>query len=88
MTWSRVSPVACPQSRAHTVGFRDSLVGHCPSREKYLENFSKIWVFRFLATYIGDLFAGESSSREGYIEIFVAPFATSSRVELSVSKNT
>ena len=87
-TWSRVSLVACPQSWAHTVGFRNSLAGHCPSSEKYLENFSKICVFRFLATQTGDLFAGESSSCEGYTDIFVALFVTSSRVELSIAKNT
>ena len=40
-TWSRVNPVACPQSRAHTVSFRDSLASQCPSHKKYLENFSK-----------------------------------------------
>ena len=87
-TWSQVSPVALPQSRAHTVGFRNSLASHCPSHEKYLEIFSKIWVFRFLVTQIGDLFTGESSNHKGYTEIFATPFATSSRVELSVVKNT
>ena len=87
-TWSRISPVAYPQLWAYTVGFHDSLASHCPSCEKYLEIFSKIWVFRFLMTQTGDLFTGESSSHEGYTEIFVAPFATSSRVELSVAKNT
>ena len=87
-TWSRISPVAYPQLRDHTVGFCDSLAGHCPSREKYLGKFSKIWVFRFLATKTGDWFVGESSSCEGYTKIFAAPFATSSWVELSVAKNT
>ena len=33
------------QSRAHTEIFRGSLAGQCPSREKYLEYFFKIWVF-------------------------------------------
>ena len=54
-----------PQSRAHLEIFRGSLVGQCPSREKYLEYFSKILVFMFLATQYGDLFAGEGSNREG-----------------------
>ena len=36
----------------------------------------------------GDLFAGGSSSSEGYTKIFVASFATSSLVELLVSKKT
>ena len=36
----------------------------------------------------GDLFASEGSSREGYIEIFVAQLATPSRVDLPVAKNT
>ena len=83
-TWSQVNPVACPYSRAHTIGFCNSLASHCPSHEKYLENFSKIWVFRFLATQTGNLFVGESSNRKGYTKIF----ATSSRMELSVAKNT
>ena len=37
---------------------------------------------------VGDLFAGERSSREGYTEIFVAKFATLSRVEPPIAKNT
>ena len=37
-----------PQSRAHTEIFCDSLAGQCPSREKYLEYFSKIWFSYFL----------------------------------------
>ena len=37
---------------------------------------------------VGDLFAGGRSSREGYTEIFTAQFATLSRVELPVAKNT
>ena len=77
-----------PQSRAHTEIFRDSLVGQCPSRKKYLEKFSKIWVFMFLAAQYDDLFVGGRSSREGYIEIFPAHLATSSRVELPIAKNT
>ena len=36
----------------------------------------------------GDLFASEGSSCEGYIEIFAAPLATVSRVDLPVMKNT
>ena len=87
-TWSQVSLVACPQSRAHTIGFQDSLAGYCLSREKYLENFSKNWVFRFLTTQTSNLFTGESSSHEGYTEMFAAPFVTSLRVELSVMKKT
>ena len=42
----------------------------------------------FLATQIGDLFAGGGSSHEGYTEIFAAYFATPSGVELPVAKNT
>ena len=87
VTWLWVGLVACPQSQAHTVGLCDSLAGHCLSHEKYLEHFSKKWVFRFLATSTGDLFAGESSSHEGYTEMFAAPFVTSSWVELLVVKN-
>ena len=63
-TWSWVNPVACPQSRAYSDGFRNSLAGQCPSREKYLGNFPKIWVFRFLVTHFGYLFASGSFSRE------------------------
>ena len=37
-----------PQSRAHTEIFRDSLAGQCPSREKYLEYFSKFGFLCFL----------------------------------------
>ena len=37
-------------------------------------------------TQIGDLFASEISNCEGYTEIFAAPFATYSRVEILVTK--
>ena len=65
-------PVTClvgqashmPQSRACTEGFRDSLAGHSPSREKDLEFLKKICVSRFLVTQFGDFFASGSSSRE------------------------
>ena len=77
-----------PQSWACTEGFCDSLAGQSPSREKDLEIFSKIWVFRFLATQFGGLFASGSSSHEVYSESVVAPFATSLRVDLPVAKNT
>ena len=83
------SQASCmPQSRAYTEGFRDSLAGQSPSCEKDLEFFSKIWVFRFLATQFGDLFASGSSNSEGYSKGFVAPHAIDSRVELPVTKNT
>ena len=65
-----------PQSRAYTECFRDSLAGQSPNRKKEIENFSKIWVFRFLATQFGNLFASGSSSHEVYLKSFVAPFAT------------
>ena len=87
-TWSWVSLVTCPQSQAHIVGFHNSQAGHCSSRKKYLENFSKIWVLRFLETQTSNLFTSESSNRKGYTEIFTAPFVTSSQVELLVAKNT
>ena len=38
------------------------------------------------ATQVGDLFVSGKSSREGYIEIFAAQFATLSWVELPVAK--
>ena len=63
-TWLRVHPVTCPQSWAYSVGFRNSLAGQSPSREKDLENFSKIFGFRFLATLFGNLFVSGSFSRE------------------------
>ena len=77
-----------PQSRAYSEGFRDSLAGQSPSREKDLELFAKILIFRFLATQFGDLFTSGSFSREGYLESLVTPVATHSRVELPVAKNT
>ena len=87
---SRTSRI--PQSRVHHRDFwlliGDSLAGKCFSREKDLEYFSKIWNFMFFATQVGDLFAGGRSNRERYTEIFVAQFATLSRVELPVAKNT
>ena len=55
---------------------------------KIFRKFFKISFLNFFATYTGDLFVGGSSSREGYTEIFAAPFATSLRVELLVAKNT
>ena len=63
-TWSQVNPVACPQSRAYTEVFRDSLAGQSPSRKKDLENFSKFWVFKVLATRFGNLFLSGSSNHE------------------------
>ena len=77
-----------PQSRAHTEIFRDSLTGQCPSREKYLEYFSKIWVLMFLAAQYGDLFAGGRSSRKRYTEIFATYLTTLLRVDFPVAKNT
>ena len=53
-----------PQLWAYTVGLRDSLTGQSPSHKKYLEIFSKIWVFRVLATRFGDFFAGGRFSLE------------------------
>ena len=41
-----------------------------------------------LGVDFGNLFASEWSSREGYIEIFVAQLATHSQVDFSVAKNT
>ena len=64
------------QSRAYTEGFCDSLVGQKSQSRKRLRNFSKIWVFKFLATLFSDS------------ECFVSPFATSSRVDLPNAKNT
>ena len=40
------------------------------------------------AAQVGDLFASERSSHEGYTEIFTAQFATLSRVELPITNNT
>ena len=77
-----------PQSRAHTEIFHDSLVGQCPSREKYLEYFSKFKFLMFLAAQSSDLFTGGRSSREGYTEIFAAYLSTFSQVELPIAKNT
>ena len=37
---------------------------------------------------VGDLFAGGRFSREGYIEIYAAQFATLLRVELPITKNS
>ena len=83
-TCSRVEgPVARVTQRFSRLSSRltgDSLVGKCFSR--------KIWNFMFFTTQVGDLFAGGRSSHEGYTEIFVAQFATLSRVELPVAKNT
>ena len=81
-----------PQSRVHHKDFSqltgDSLAGKCFSREKDFEYFSKIWNFMLFVAQVGDLFTGGRSSCEGYIDIFVAQFATLSRVELLVAKNT
>ena len=77
-----------PQSQAYTEGFHNSPVGQSPSGEKDLEIFPKIWFFRFLATQFGGLFVRGSSSREVYSESFAAPSATSSWVDLLVTKNT
>ena len=54
-----------PQLQAHTKIFCGSLVGQCPSREKYLEYFSKFEFLMLLAAQIGDLFAGGGFGREG-----------------------
>ena len=77
------------QSRAHTEIFCVSLVGHCPSREKYLEYFSKFGFLMFLATHSDDLFIGGRSSRKRSQRFFFAAYlATLSQVELPVAKNT
>ena len=52
------------QSQAHIEIFCGSLVGHCPSRKKYLEYFSKFGFLMFLATHSDDLFTGGRSSRK------------------------
>ena len=41
------------QSRAHIEIFRDSLASQCPSRQKYLEYFSKFGFLMFLTTQSG-----------------------------------
>ena len=81
-----------PQSRVH---YRDSsrltsdsLAGNYFSCKKDLEYFSNFGFFMLFTAQVGDLFASGWSSRKGYIEIFVAQFATLSRVELPVVKNT
>ena len=43
-------------------------MGQCPSREKYLEYFSKFGFLMFLMTQSGDLFAGGRSSHKGYTD--------------------
>ena len=53
------------QLQVHTKIFRDSLIGQCPSRKKYLEYFSKFGILMFFAAQSGDLFAGGGSSRKG-----------------------
>ena len=53
------------QSQAHTEIFRNSLAGQCPSREKYLEYFSKFEFLMFLIAQSGDLFAGGGFSHKG-----------------------
>ena len=57
--------------------FGDLVAGH-PSR--MLQSQARV--------NFGDLFASEGSSREGYIEIFVAQLMTPLRVDLLVTKNT
>ena len=42
--------------------FRGSLASHCPSRDKYLEYFSKFRFLMFLETQSGDLSASGRSS--------------------------
>ena len=66
-TWSWVNLVTCPQLRAYAKGIRDSLAGQCPSCEKDLEKFSKIWVFRFLAGYTQKLLRLPSRLPRGWI---------------------
>ena len=81
-----------PQSRVH---YRDSsrltsdsLAGNYFSCKKDLEYFSNFGFFMLFTAQVGDLFASGWSSRKGYTEIFTAQFATLSRVELPVVKNT
>ena len=85
-------PRGSSQSHAPVTSFYQrfsQLIGRSKSQlRKRLRNFSKIWVFRFLATLFGDLFANGSSSCEVYTKCFVTPFVTSSRVDLPVVKNT
>ena len=54
-----------PLSQVYTKNFHDSLAGQCPSREKYLEYFSKFGFLMCLVAQSCDLFAGGGSSHEG-----------------------
>ena len=54
-----------PQSRAHTEIFHDLSASECPSREKYLEYFSKFEFLIFLMTQSGFLLSDGGSIREG-----------------------
>ena len=65
-----------PQLQAYIEGICDSLAGQSPNREKDLEYFAKIWVFRYLATQFGDLFASGSFSRKSYSENLATPVVT------------
>ena len=70
-------PRGSSQSHAPVTSFYQRfsrLIGRSKSQlRKRLRNFSKIWVFRFLATLFGDLFANGSSSCEVYTKCFVTP---------------
>ena len=50
------------QSRAYMEIFCGSLAGHCPSRDKYVEYFSKFRFLMFLETQFGNLSASGRSS--------------------------
>ena len=73
-TWLRVSPIACPQSRALLREY-SWLIGGSKSRSrKILRKFFKIWVFRFLTTQTGNLFADGTSSCEKHLDKFFKNF--------------
>ena len=85
---SRVKPVACLSRELTQKVFATHQWVNVPVVKKAQKFFSIFWVFRFLETQFGDLFAGGSSSRDVYSESFTASFATCLWVDLLVTKNT
>ena len=85
---SKVKPVACLSCELTQKVFATYQWVNVLVVKEAQKFFSICWVFRFLETQFGDLFAGGSSSHDVYSESFTASFVTCLWVDLPVTKNT
>ena len=80
---SRETPVTSLLKISH-----DSLASESPSREKYLENFSKFLGILYFHDLVWQLILKWKLQSRAYIEGFATPFATCSQMDFPIVKNT